>query len=164
MENQVKLTASAVTPAHVIARRDFVEQSVSAYGALMRYAETLNERDGWVDEAWYNLPAKKADGIEGEVKGEREALMTLFKEAGVADGTARKRWFDVRKRARELVEGTPEKGGSGEERPLDVALTEDGTKLYKKIARTDVRSEYAKRWLKFLNTELPKQGVDLTKI
>lgn len=163
MENQTKVTATAVSPLHVVARRDFVEKSASAYGALMAYAEALNARDGWVDAAWYDLPAKKADGIEGEVKGEREALMALFKEAGVKDGTARKRWHDVRKRARVLIEGEPE-GSTHEERPLDVALTEDGTKLYKKIARTDVRSEYAKRWLKFLNTELPKQGVDLTKV
>jgi len=109
MENQTKkAVAAATTPAHVIARRDYVEKSASAYGALMAYAETLNEREGWLEAAWYKLPAKSADGIEGEVRGEREALMTLFKEAGVKDGTARKRWHDVRKRAQVLDEGEPE--------------------------------------------------------
>jgi len=163
MENQTKkAVATATTPAHVIARRDYVEKSASAYGALMAYAKTLNEREGWVEAAWYDLPAKSADGIEGEVKGEREALKALFKEAGVKDGTVRKRWFDVRQRARELIEGVPEKGKT-DNRPLDVALTEEGTKLYKRIAREDNRSAYAKEWLVFFNKTLAKK-VDLTKI
>ena len=163
MENQTKkAVASATTPAHVIARRDFVEKSASAYGALMTYAGSLNQREGWVDAEWDKLPAKMADGIEGEVKGEREALMALFKEAGVKDGTARKRWHDVRKRAQVLIEGESESPDSNA-RPLDVALTEEGTKLYKRIAREDNRSAYAKEWLTFFNKTLAKK-VDLSKI
>lgn len=169
MENQndkVVATATEVSPQHVIARRNFAEAKRGEYGARKEYAESLNAffPEESYDEHWYAINAQKeTHEFAKRVKGERDAFYETAKEVGLKDGTARKAWSDIKAYAKVLREGEPEKGGN-EERPLDTYLSDEGLKMYKRIAKADQRSDIAKEYLTFLKKVLVKQGHNLDKI
>jgi len=170
MENVTKKAVASATnvttPDHVVARKKYAEAKRGEYGARKDYAESLNLYfpEESYDEHWYAINAQKeSHEFAKRVRGERDAFYEVAKEVGLKDGTARKAWSDIKGYAKILREGEPEKGGN-EERPLDTYLSDEGLKMYKRIAKADTRSDIAKEYLTFLKKVLVKQGHNLDKI
>jgi len=143
MQKQNNVVAGTTeTPAHVVARREYVQSIGTEYGALVNYAKSLETR--WPETegltAWYAVQHTEVNEYAKSVLGERDAFYAECESAGVKSGTARKRWKAVRDYGKILREGEPEKSDSGNnERPLAQANPEILLALYKRNARAEKR-------------------------
>lgn len=158
-----------VEPTHVVARHEFVDASARQYGKALAYAQALNER--WPEtegrKHWYDVGHNEVNEFAKEVNGEKDALASEFEAVGIKAGTVRKRWFDVRTKAREEREGVQEKDdstGGNPERPLDVFIPEASLQMYKRIARAEKRTETQAKALKLAQQLCELYKIDLSSI
>ncbi len=158
-----------VEPAHVVARHEYVDASARQYGTALKYAKALNER--WPEtegrKHWYDVGHTEVNEFAKEVNGEKDALASEFSTVGITSGTIRKRWYDVRQKAREEREGVEEKDdstGGNPARPLEIFLPEWALNGYKRIARAEKRTEIQAKSMKLVQQICELHKIDLSNI
>ena len=168
MENMTKKVVAGATemPAHVAARRNYIDTIRSGYGAMVAYAKALNKREDFADQngkRWYEVGGKEVNDFAKIVNGERDAFYAECDAAGVKAGTYRKRWKEVRDRAKIEIEGEVEQP-EPTPRELDQYIPEESLKMYKRIARAEKRSAKAAKALKLVQQLCETYGIDLSNI
>lgn len=169
VEKAVAEKQPVVEPSHVIARHEYVDASARQYGKALAYALALNER--WPEtegrKNWYDVGHNEVNDFAKEVNGEKDALSSEFESVGLKSGTIRKRWFDVRQKAREEREGVEEKDdstGGNPARPLEVWLPEWALTGYKRLARADKRNDIQGKSMKHVEAICKLHNIDLNSI
>jgi len=168
MENMTKKVVAGATemPAWVVARRNYVDAIRSDYGASIEYAKALNaradfaERDG---KRWFEVGGKEVNDFAKIVNGERDAFYADADAKGVKPSTYRKRWLEIRKRAKAMIDGEEEQP-EPTPRELDQYIPEEALKMYKRIARAEKRSAKAAKSLKLVQQLCETYGIDLSNI
>ena len=153
MENQEKVAVmpeiTTHTPAWVVARQEFAKHTASEYGALTKYAKELNAH--WLAEAgpkhWFEVGGKEVNDFAKEVNAERDLYYEACKALGVKSGTYRKRWSDVRNKAKELRLGVEEQP-EPVVRELNQFNPEELLKIYKRNARAEKRDAKSAKTMK----------------
>ena len=158
-----------VEPTHVVARHEYVDASARQYGKALAYAQALNER--WPEtegrKNWYDVGHNEVNDFAKEVTGEKDALASEFEAVGIKSGTVRKRWFDVRAKAREEREGVEEKDdstGGNPERPLAIFIPEWALTGYKRMARAEKRTDIEAKSMKLAQQICELHKIDLSSI
>lgn len=158
-----------VEPTHVVARHEYVDASARQYGKALAYAQALNER--WPEtegrKNWYDVGHNEVNDFAKEVNGEKDALTSEFEAVGIKAGTVRKRWFDVRKKAREEREGVEEKDdstGGNPPRPLEIFIPEWALEGYKRMARAEKRTDIQAKSMKLAQQICELHKIDLSNI
>jgi len=157
MENQTKATVVATSnaPEYVKARHAYVEHTAKEYGAAERYAKALNAL--WVAEAgpkhWFEVGGKEVNDFAKMVNAERDAYYEGCKALNVKPGTYRKRWSDVKTKAKELRLGIEEQP-EPTVRELTQFNPEELLKIYKRNARAEKRDAKSAKTMKAVATLL----------
>jgi len=154
MENQEKVTVATSNaidnaPSYVVARHKFAEATASEYGALGNYAKELNARwlEGSATKHWFEVGGKEVNDFAKIVNEERDAFYEECKALGVKAGTYRKRWSDVKAKAKEYRLGVEEQP-EPTVRELDQYNPEELLKIYKRNARAEKRDAKSAKVMK----------------